>query len=561
MTQQTTGNVSSEAARIKLADLTLDAPLQMRPALNPATVERYAALMRDGIEFDPIDVWEISSGERVGQIVVTDGYHRIAAAQQAGIEELPARRTFGSFEAALWAAIPANAMYRENRDAATIRNAVAAALLHPFSAGMSDRAIAKRVGCSHPTVADVAADLVTAGKLVRSDVRTTANGRQINTSNIGGSPRVPEPPRPAPKAQQKQESPAQLIQVTWDPNYDNCVGWIKLPSTAHIEAWNQRWEATYWSYLVQTAHLRNVTGAPRLLAIATVDGFLFRGDNAERAGKLLNIATRQIDGIVQLFIYRPDRDDTRHCREIFALAHSMPVLVYEDLRLALADFVSKHLLNGLDALPTQPEPEQPTADASPAALEPIPHGAWVMFADSREMGLVIGVDDARCLVKRETGAGGGYINNWTPRHILIYPCHQPEGWARSSHLWRWHNALIVAYKLSIAYKTWYPLGKFNSNLDICHDLIKAQYIETIEPGTPDQKIRISEQGCTWLGLPAVEYTTPAGEHESTLLEVWSYAEGIQQQLNLLLEHAPDMSNELWDLLEPFARRLGELLTP
>jgi hypothetical protein len=60
----------------------------------------------------------------------------------------------------------------------------------------SNRQIATTLGGSHPTVASVRDELESTGKVFQSDAREGADGRVINTSNIGRSPsprRAPDP--------------------------------------------------------------------------------------------------------------------------------------------------------------------------------------------------------------------------------------------------------------------------------------------------------------------------------------------------------------------------------
>lgn len=135
--------------------LVLEKRCQVRVAANQETVTEYARLYTEGAELPPVDAVEVD-----GKFVVVDGFHRVAAAVQAGrsfLEVAVVGR--GTLEDAALAALGANRAHGLARSNADKRRAVMLALEHPKLANESDRRIAEIVGVTHPLVAAVRSDL------------------------------------------------------------------------------------------------------------------------------------------------------------------------------------------------------------------------------------------------------------------------------------------------------------------------------------------------------------------------------------------------------------------
>jgi hypothetical protein len=135
-------------ATIALADLTRDPELACRAAgVNKATAAEYAEAMKAGAPFPPVVVFV----DQKGAHWLADGFHRCAAAELAGLAELPADVRQGSRKDALLYAASANSAHGLRRTNADKRRAVLLVLsAYPK---WSDRKIGEACGVSHPFVA------------------------------------------------------------------------------------------------------------------------------------------------------------------------------------------------------------------------------------------------------------------------------------------------------------------------------------------------------------------------------------------------------------------------
>jgi transposase-like protein len=158
--------------------------------------------MKDGVRFPPITVFYDGT-----EYWLADGFHRTEAAFGAGLTEIACDVHQGTREDAQWYSFSANktnGLRRTNEDK---QRAVKAALAHSGGAGKSDSAIAKHVGVAVQTVCSWREKLQATFQIGKSEKRTGADGRTINTSNIGKKPveirRAEETPKPAPGKRQE----------------------------------------------------------------------------------------------------------------------------------------------------------------------------------------------------------------------------------------------------------------------------------------------------------------------------------------------------------------------
>lgn len=139
---------AAEPATLPLADLKRDPELQCRArGTQRAAVAEYAEAMSAGATFPPIAVFR----DPKGVLWLSDGFHRVEAAELAGIAELPADVREGSRKDALLFAASANAGHGLRRTTADKRRAIGL-LLGNFPR-LSDRKIAEAAGVDHKTVA------------------------------------------------------------------------------------------------------------------------------------------------------------------------------------------------------------------------------------------------------------------------------------------------------------------------------------------------------------------------------------------------------------------------
>lgn len=174
-----------ESTTISISDLVIDPAFQMRAAVSPDTVDDYAdTITSTEAEWPfstPCSVYRVS-----GQMILTDGFHRLAAMQKAGRDAIRATVTDGTRTDALIASLGANHSHGLRRTNADKRRAVTMALADELLRTMSDRQLAEVCGTSDMFV----------GKL-RSEVQTVctsevigADGKAYPTSNVAKAKRV-----------------------------------------------------------------------------------------------------------------------------------------------------------------------------------------------------------------------------------------------------------------------------------------------------------------------------------------------------------------------------------
>ncbi len=179
-----------------LKDLPLDAirvdgGTQPRAAIDTDTVREYAERMQAGDHFPPVQVYFDGTDHWL-----SDGFHRVKAAREAGLATIQADVWEGTRDDAFWMSLGANkdhGLRRTNEDKARAVKAALAA-----KPRLSDRAIADHVGVDHETVRKYRAAAVSTGEVRQSTERTGRDGRTINTANIGKAQAVPtaDPPDP-----------------------------------------------------------------------------------------------------------------------------------------------------------------------------------------------------------------------------------------------------------------------------------------------------------------------------------------------------------------------------
>lgn len=175
---------------LEINALTLDPELQPRLNLDQATVDEYTDILKDA---DRIDPWpfppvQVIQEKDTGKNWLWDGFHRVQAAQNADVFRIPATVMIGDRDLALWRSVSANKTHGLRRTQADKRRAVETAL-SKFPQ-RSDRELAQHCGVSHPTVSKIRQELESTGKFTSQPIRTGADGRAINTANIGAKPRA-----------------------------------------------------------------------------------------------------------------------------------------------------------------------------------------------------------------------------------------------------------------------------------------------------------------------------------------------------------------------------------
>ncbi len=175
---------------LALDKIRTDGGTQIREQLDEATIEDYAAVYREAAgNMPPVEA--VGDGT---DYWLTDGFHRLEAAKRAEVVALPVRVIGGTKREAVLRACGRNAEHGLRRTNADKRRAVARLLADDEWREWSDRRIAEECRVDHKTVGAIRAEMEATGEIPQSTVRTGADGREIDTTNIGANPPPPAPP-------------------------------------------------------------------------------------------------------------------------------------------------------------------------------------------------------------------------------------------------------------------------------------------------------------------------------------------------------------------------------
>jgi hypothetical protein len=172
------------AVTVDITRIRLDGGTQIRESLyDAATLDEYFDAAEAGATFPPIHV--VDDGN---SLWLVDGFHRHAVAIRRGQRTIDAHIREGTLEEAQWLSCAANrGLARTHADK---RAAIVAALRHPRSKGLSDRAIAAHCGVHQTTVGQVRSLMVERGEV---------DANQPRISLRGGKVTMPAPQMPKPK--------------------------------------------------------------------------------------------------------------------------------------------------------------------------------------------------------------------------------------------------------------------------------------------------------------------------------------------------------------------------
>ena len=88
---------------VKLADICTDSKTQVRESVNQEKVNEYTSLLQEGVEFDPIELYNDGA-----KIHISSGWHRYLAHRSAGLTEIAAIIHVGTARDAFFNGIKAN---------------------------------------------------------------------------------------------------------------------------------------------------------------------------------------------------------------------------------------------------------------------------------------------------------------------------------------------------------------------------------------------------------------------------------------------------------------------
>ena len=141
---------------IPIDAIEVDPTIQSRAAMNADAIQDYAAAMARGERFPRLVVF---CDEYGGRPLLAEGFHRLAAARLAGLQEIDILIRVGDRRMALFASAGSNTTHGLRRSNGDKWAAVAIMVVDPVWSEMSNRAIADHTGTTHPFVAKVRASL------------------------------------------------------------------------------------------------------------------------------------------------------------------------------------------------------------------------------------------------------------------------------------------------------------------------------------------------------------------------------------------------------------------
>ena len=170
-----------------IAELRLDGGTQPRAELNALIVDEYAEKMGADERFPAVTVFD--DGEVRW---LADGFHRVAAAKQAGLTTIEADIVQGTRRDAVLYSVGVNATHGLPRTNADKRRAVRTLLTDREWAQWSDREIAIRCAVSHTFVATLRAELSGNGCQIDTTRKAERGGAvyTIQTERIGATQKL-----------------------------------------------------------------------------------------------------------------------------------------------------------------------------------------------------------------------------------------------------------------------------------------------------------------------------------------------------------------------------------
>ncbi len=153
---------------INIRVIRIDAGTQSREKLDQSVVEDYAEQMREGEEFPPISVVHDGS-----EYFLSDGFHRLLAAQKAGKASINCDVITGTLRDAILYSLSANHRHGLRRTVEDRRKAVMTMLEDFEWSERHDREIARQCNVSHPLVAKLRAALKAPQKPLAGNITTS----------------------------------------------------------------------------------------------------------------------------------------------------------------------------------------------------------------------------------------------------------------------------------------------------------------------------------------------------------------------------------------------------
>jgi hypothetical protein len=137
---------NQEESLLNVAEIRKDGGTQHRET-DPYVIRQYATLMAAETAFPPLRVWFDGTS-----YWLTDGFHRLAAAEKCGFKYITAYIYHGSLEDARWDSYSANSQHGLRRKRSDIIRLIDQALKHAKASSLSNVQVAKHLGMPEATV-------------------------------------------------------------------------------------------------------------------------------------------------------------------------------------------------------------------------------------------------------------------------------------------------------------------------------------------------------------------------------------------------------------------------
>jgi hypothetical protein len=177
---------------VRLRDIQFEKDIQSRDGMNSGIVADYAAYFQErGYgSFPPVDLFDDGEKKWIG-----DGNHRIAGAQLAGLEQIPAIVRKGSRRDAILHAVGANHNHGLRRTNADKRRSVRMLLLDEEWRAWSDHKIADHVKVDHKTVGNIRREMEVSGEIPQTESRKAERAGatyEVETAGINAGRKAAE---------------------------------------------------------------------------------------------------------------------------------------------------------------------------------------------------------------------------------------------------------------------------------------------------------------------------------------------------------------------------------
>jgi len=167
--------------KLTVGEILLDAACQPRVEFNGFVVDEYADALSAGVKFPPVVVFKDSDGQHW----CADGFHRVAAAEKAGLAEIAVDVRQGEKRDAILFSVGANVSHGLRRTNADKRRAVEVVLSDEEWRGWSDREVARRCAVGADLVGGIRRSLSLNDSEIRKRVDKHGNVSLIDVSKIG----------------------------------------------------------------------------------------------------------------------------------------------------------------------------------------------------------------------------------------------------------------------------------------------------------------------------------------------------------------------------------------